>query len=225
MMKRMTWTILALSFLIIAVGCSSTESSDKKETKTGHAAHADEAMAVAMVGKTAPDFTLIDAQGEAHTLSDYRSKYVVLEWINFDCPFVKKHYNSGNIPSLQETYREKGVVWLSICSSAPGKQGHFEGDELLSHIDASGSNASAYLIDESGKVGRMYDAKTTPNMFVINPEGTLLYAGAIDDKATTKLEDIETANNYVTLALNAAMNDKEIATKTSQPYGCSVKYQ
>lgn len=179
---------------------------------------------MATVGKPAPNFTLMDASGEKHSLSDYGGKYVVLEWINFDCPFVKKHYNSKNMQMLQEKYREKGVVWLSICSSGPGKQGYFEGKALKEHISKSGNDANAYLIDADGMVGRMYEAKTTPNMYVISPKGILLYAGAIDDSPSTDVADVATATNYVSAALDASMTGKDVTVKATQPYGCSVKY-
>jgi len=178
----------------------------------------------ATIGEKAPDFALVDANGETHYLSDYADKYVVLEWVNFDCPFVKKHYGSKNMQTLQAAYQEKEVVWLSICSSAPGKQGYFNGDDLAKRIVAEGCNASAYLIDADGTVGRMYEAKTTPHMYVIDPEGTLVYAGAIDDHPSTKIADIEGATNYVQLALDASMAGEEVETDWTKSYGCSVKY-
>jgi peroxiredoxin len=179
---------------------------------------------VAMVGEIAPDFTLVDTSGKEHSLSDYEGKFVVLEWVNFDCPFVKKHYHSGNMQALQTAYIKKGVVWLSICSSAPGKQGYFAGEDLTKRVASEESRSSAYLIDVDGKVGRMYQAQTTPNMYVISPDGELLYAGAIDSKASVKQEDIPESDNYVKLALDAALAGKEVATKVTKPYGCSVKY-
>jgi glutathione peroxidase-family protein len=179
---------------------------------------------MAAIGKMAPDFKLMDAAGKAHTLSDYRGKFVVLEWVNFGCPFVKKHYNSGNMQMLQSTYAEKDVVWLSICSSAPGKQGYYDGKGLMSAIEDHEVKSSAYLIDADGEVGRMYQAKTTPNMYIINPKGVLIYSGAIDDKPSVKIEDVKGATNYVTAALDQAMAGKEVKVKTTQPYGCSVKY-
>lgn len=179
----------------------------------------------AKVGEPAPDFTLTDSEGSEHSLSDFEGKYVILEWINFDCPFVRKHYDSGNMQQLQKSYSDTGVVWLSVCSSAEGKQGYFAGEELDERIEKEGSNAAAYLIDESGEVGRMYGAKTTPHMYIINPKGTLIYAGGIDDKPSTDTDDIATAKNYVTLAMDAAMAGEEVPVKTSKPYGCSVKYK
>ncbi len=178
----------------------------------------------AQIGKAAPDFTLVDSNGNEHSLSDFNGKYVVLEWINYDCPFVQKHYDSGSMQALQKEYTDKGVVWLAVCSSAPGKQGNFSNEEIKERSKKHGANFTAYLIDDSGEVGKMYGAKTTPHMYVINPEGTLIYAGGIDDKPSTDIDDIETATNYVEAALNAAMNGKEVEVKVSRPYGCSVKY-
>ncbi|MBU0985317.1 MAG: redoxin domain-containing protein [candidate division Zixibacteria bacterium] len=179
---------------------------------------------MAKVGETAPDFTLMDANGKKHSLSDFKGKYVVLEWVNYDCPFVKKHYHSGNMQKLQAEYTEKGAVWLSICSSAPGNQGHFNGEALHSRIKDEKSAASAYLIDESGTVGNLYQAKTTPNMYVVDPKGMLVYAGAIDDTPSTKADDIPGSVNYVAEALKASMAGKKVPVAATQPYGCSVKY-
>ncbi len=178
----------------------------------------------AEIDKTAPGFTLKDSNGKEHSLSDFKGKYVVLEWINFECPFVKKHYNSKNMQNLQKEYTGKDVVWLAVCSSAPGKQGNFDNAEINERLKDHDANLTAYLIDESGDVGRAYGAKTTPHMYVINPEGTLLYAGGIDSIPSADIDDIEDATNYVSAALDAAMGGKEIATKVSKPYGCSVKY-
>jgi peroxiredoxin len=177
------------------------------------------------IGEAAPLFTLKDLQGKEYSLADLKGKFVVLEWVNFDCPFVGKHYGSGNMQKLQKEYTEKGVTWLSICSSAEGKQGYFELPELKERIAEEKSVPTAYLIDESGEVGKKYEAKTTPHMFVINPEGILLYAGGIDDKPSTDRDDIKTATNYVSLALDAAMAGQEVKVTASKPYGCSVKYK
>jgi len=179
----------------------------------------------ARLNETAPKFTLQDNAGKSYSLSDFKGKYVILEWVNFGCPFVRKHYDSGNMQKLQKTYTEKGVIWLSICSSADGKQGYFEGEELDEKIAEEGVNATAYLIDEEGTVGKMYGAKTTPHMYIINPEGKLVYVGGIDDRASTKVADIEGATNYVSAALDEAMGGKPITVQTSKPYGCSVKYK
>lgn len=176
-------------------------------------------------GAMAPDFTLSDAAGKSHTLSSYKGKWVVLEWVNYDCPFVKKHYGSGNMQMLQKAALDKGAVWLSINSSAPGKQGHFEGAALAKRIAEAKAVPAAYLIDADGKVGMEYKAKTTPTMFVINPEGKVVYAGAIDDKASTDQEDVATARNYVTAALDAGMAGKVVQIASTQSYGCGVKYK
>lgn len=177
------------------------------------------------VGKPAPGFTLTDSNGKTHSLSDFKGKFVVLEWVNFDCPFVRKHYASGNMQELQKTYTGKGVVWLSICSSAPGKQGHFAGSELTDRIKEERAVPTAYLVDDDGTVGKRYEAKTTPHMFVISPEGTLLYAGAIDDTPSTDRDAIATAKNYVRSALDASLAGKPVAVSSTKSYGCSVKYK
>lgn len=175
--------------------------------------------------KPAPGFTLTDSEGKEHSLADFKGKYVVLEWVNYDCPFVRKHYRSGNMQQLQKTYRDKGVVWLSICSSAPGKQGHFELDDLKERIAEEEATPTAYLIDADGIVGKEYEAKTTPHMFVINPEGNLIYAGAIDDIASTDRDDIDKATNYVKAALDAGMAGEPVVVQSTKSYGCSVKYK
>lgn len=203
------YAVAILACLAVLVGCGTEAVSKDQQAK---------------VGKTAPNFTLADATGEEVTLSDYEGKFVVLEWVNFDCPFVKKHYSVGNMQGLQAAYGEKEVIWLSICSSAPGKQGYMEGEELLTRIGDQKSQAVAYLIDQDGAVGQMYGAKTTPNMFVIDPKGKLVYAGAIDDKPTHKSTDIPGSTNYVKAALDAVMAGEEVEVKTTAPYGCSVKY-
>jgi len=178
----------------------------------------------AKVGEMAPDFKLASAAGKDVSLSSFKGKYVVLEWINFECPFVRKHYDTGNMQKLQKMYAGKDVVWLTICSSAPGKQGYYNGDELMTRLKKEGLNPTAYLIDKDGTVGKMYNAKTTPDMYVINPQGVLIYSGAIDDKPTVKNEDVKAASNYVIMALDASMNGKDVATKSTASYGCSVKY-
>lgn len=179
----------------------------------------------AEIDKKAPEFTLTDVNGKTHKLSDYKGKIVVLEWINYDCPFVKKHYDSKNMQKIQEEYTKKGIVWLAICSSAPEKQGNYSKEEIKKRIKETGSKMSAYLIDEDGKIGRMYDAKVTPHMYIINKDGVLVYMGAIDSIKSTDKEDIAKAENYVKSALNELLNGKIPTTKVTQPYGCSVKYK
>lgn len=176
------------------------------------------------IGKSAPNFTLKDVDGKVHNLNDFSGKYVVLEWINFDCPFVVKHYSGHNMQTLQKYYRDKGIVWLAICSSAPGKQGHFASKEIKKRIADNKAMMNAYLIDEDGKVGKLYDARTTPHMYVISPDGKLLYQGAIDDKKSTDKADIPNSKNYVREVLDNVLGGRDYPTTTTQPYGCSVKY-
>lgn len=176
------------------------------------------------VDKPAMAFTLPDMNGKKVSLSDYKGKYVVLEWINYDCPFVVKHYSSGNMQALQKKYMEKGVVWLAICSSAPGKQGHFSSDEIQQRMKERGSTLTNYLIDANGTVGRSYRATNTPNMYVIDPTGTLLYMGAIDDKPTSNRADIASAKNYVQMALDSALSGKAAPVKVTKAYGCPIKF-
>jgi len=182
------------------------------------------AEAMAVVDEKAPDFKLTGIDGKTYSLGDYKGKYVVLEWNNFECPFVKKFYGSGSMQTLQKEYTEKGVVWFTICSSAEGKQGYYDADALKSMTTDLKLSSTAYLRDPDGKVGKRYGAKTTPHMFVINPEGVLVYVGAIDDKPSTNPEDIAGAQNYVTASLNLAMAGKPIEVKSTASYGCSVKY-
>lgn len=178
----------------------------------------------AKVGEKAPQFTLVDANGVKHKLSDFAGKYVVLEWVNYDCPFVKKHYESDNMQSLQREFTKKGVVWLAVCSSAEGKQGNYTKAELEKRRKALKTAETAYLLDESGEVGKLYNAKTTPDMAVINPDQEVIYLGAIDNIASADQADIDKADNYVRDALNAAMNGEPVKVKSSKPYGCGVKY-
>lgn len=178
----------------------------------------------AEVGKSAPDFTLTDIDGTSHQLSSLRGKTVVLEWVNPECPFVVKHYGSGNIPRLQKAASVDGVVWLSINSAASGKQGDYDPTKAKAWINQNGAAATAYLRDSDGKVGKLYGAKTTPHIFVINGEGTLVYDGAIDSIRSTEVDDIPKATNYVTAALTSLKAGGKIEKTNTTPYGCSVKY-
>ena len=206
--------LTAMLTLVFAVFASSQGSAEEKVEVT----------TTAKIGQPAPNFKLSSAIGKEHSLSDYKGQWVVLEWINLQCPFVLKHYNSKNMQTLQQTYAKKEVVWLSICSSAPGKQGNFSGDELTAKIKEISTNSTAYLIDGDGKVGLSYGAKTTPHMFIINPKGVLVYAGAIDDMPSVKQEDIKGATNFVAAALDAGLAQKVIKVSSTVSYGCSVKY-
>ena len=177
------------------------------------------------VGLTAPEFTATDSQGRTQSLNQYRGKYVVLEWHNQGCPYTRKHYVSGNMQSLQKEWTAKGVAWLTVISSAPGAQGYVTPLQENAYLAEMHAAPTAVLLDAEGKVGRLYNAKTTPQMFVIDPEGKVIYAGAIDDKRTPDPDDIRGADNYVTDALTAAMAGKPIATPYTRSYGCSVKYR
>jgi len=176
------------------------------------------------VGDVAPDFTLTDSLNKEHSLSEYKGKYVVLEWVNFDCPFVIKHYGSQNMQSLQKQYTEKEIIWLSINSSAEGKQGNFSADEINEKIAEREAMPTAYLIDSDGQVGKTYGAKTTPHMYIINPDGYLIYQGAIDDTPSFDPGDIASSENFVKLALSEAMAGQQISNPQTKSYGCSVKY-
>ncbi len=177
------------------------------------------------IGEAAPTFSLPDTYGQTHDLAQYRGQWVVLEWLNYGCPYVVKHYHrSGNIPAQQEKWGERGVVWLAIVSSAPGTQGYYEPAEMNAESEKAGSKAAAVLLDPEGTVGRAYEARTTPQMVVIDPEGRVVYMGAIDSIASTRVEDIETAVQYVDQALTEAMAGQPVSVPLSRPYGCSVKY-
>jgi len=176
------------------------------------------------VGKPAPAFSGTDTKGRTWSLSDMKGTPVILEWTNHDCPYVRKHYGSGNMQALQREAADAGYVWLSVISSAPGKQGHVtaaEADELTASRDAA---PTAVLLDEGGDIGRAYGAKTTPHMFVIDADGILVYMGGIDDRPTTDPGDIEGADNYVRMAMSDMAAGRSVGTPVSRPYGCSVKY-
>lgn len=175
-------------------------------------------------GQQAPDFTLTSARGDEYTLSDLRGEWVVLEWLNYDCPFVGKHYGGGNMPTLQEKYTGQGVVWLSIVSNAEGEQGYFEPAEMLARTEEEGGKQTAILYDTSGTVGRAYGATATPQMVVISPEGEIMYNGAIDDRPSTDIADLEGATDYLSLALDAAMAGEPVEVSRTEPYGCAIKY-
>ena len=191
----------------------------KAEEKKEEPKVVEEAPEFATIDKKAPDFTLKNAKGEDVKLSSFADKIIVLQWNNYDCPYVKKHYEGGNMTGLEKKYREKGVVWLQICSSAPGKEGHFTGEALTERIKKEGDDAAFYLIDEEGNVGRKYKARCTPHMFVIDKKGVLRYQGAIASVKSAKKEDIEGATNYVAAALDELLADKTVSTKENKPYG------
>jgi len=188
-------------------------------------AGAERASAAVANGQPAPDFTLTGIDGQAHHLSDYKGKIVVLEWNNPDCPIVQKHYNSGNIPGLQKSATSEGVVWLLINSGAAGKQGgDYSADQIKAWLKSHGSTPTVYLRDANGAVGHLYDAKTTPHIFIITADGTLVYHGAIDSIPSPNPADIPNAENYVKEALAEVMAGQPVAKASTQPYGCTVKY-
>jgi peroxiredoxin len=176
------------------------------------------------VGTPAPDFTGTDSQGKQASLAAFKGKYVVLEWTNSDCPYTRKHYQSGNMQSLQKQWTAKGVVWLTVLSSAPGQQGYktpFDENSYMSRVHAV---PTAAILDPSGAIGHEYEARTTPHIFIIDPSGELIYAGAIDDHPTTDPSDIKKSKNYVDEVLSAAMAGKPVPVSYTASYGCSVKY-
>jgi len=180
---------------------------------------------LAKIGAPAPEFSATDIHGQTRRLSEFKGKYVVLEWHNQGCPFVKKHYNSGNMQRLQKELTGEGVTWLTVISSAPGKQGYVTADEETKYLAEKQASPTDVLLDPDGALGRLYGAKTTPHMFVINDSGVLVYAGAIDDKPSTDLGDVDGAKNYVRAAYEEAKQGKPVSVSVTAPYGCSVKYK
>jgi peroxiredoxin len=175
-------------------------------------------------GSPAPDFQGTDSNGVQHSLSEYRGKFVVLEWANQGCPYDRKHYLSGNMENLQKEWTAKGVIWLSVISSAPGEQGYVTPSEENAYLKTMHAAPTAALLDPTSAIARLYQAKTTPHIFVIDPTGKLIYQGAIDNKPTTDQADLKGAQNYLNDALNAAIAGKPVAVESTRPYGCSVKY-
>ena len=182
------------------------------------------ALAAPTIGKPAPDFSVTDASGKTQSLSAYKGKTVVLEWNNPECPFVGKHYGAKNMQEQQAEAAAQGVVWLTVNSAAAGKQGQLDAAAANAYIAKVGGKEAAYLLDGDGKVGHAYDAKTTPNMYVIDGDGVLRYMGGIDSIASTDKEDIPKATQYVRQALAEIKQGKAVSVPTSEPYGCSVKY-
>lgn len=176
-------------------------------------------------GQQAPHFSLPGHDGKTYALSQFKGKYVVLEWFNNDCPYVKKHYDAHNMQHLQKKYTSKGVIWLSIASNAPGQQGHLSAEAAKKVLAERKASPTTVLLDPSGKVGRLYSAQTTPHMYIINPTGKLIYQGAIDDKPSAQASSLKTATPLFANALDAALAGKAIVMAHNKPYGCSIKYQ
>jgi peroxiredoxin len=194
---------------------------------SGLAGTAQRAMAVAgpTIGSAAPDFVGIDSNGKSIALKDLRGHIVILEWSNNQCPFVGKHYRSGNMQALQKEATKQGIVWLTVLSSAPGQQGNVTAAEANELTRSRGAAPTAVILDPSGTIGHAYGARTTPHMFIIDKSGTLVYMGGMDDKPTTDVADVATAKNYVRLALTAVTAGTPVQDPVTRPYGCSVKYQ
>jgi peroxiredoxin len=176
------------------------------------------------IGEPAPDFTLMDSDEKPRSLSEFQGKHIVLEWFNPQCPFVRKHYDSGNMQGLQEKYTTQNVVWLSINSSAEGKQGYLLPEDARKFIEDNNVHSTAVLLDPQGTVGKLYGAQTTPHMFIIDPEGAVIYQGAIDDIPSIDTADIAKAKNYVDEILSLALSGQPVSTSSTKSYGCSVKY-
>ncbi|MEM1057340.1 MAG: thioredoxin family protein [Bacteroidota bacterium] len=223
----MRFSLLALALFLVACQPQADEAPDAS-AEVAEAVSAEATPGDIQPGVMAPDFKLASTSGEPYLLGDLRGKTVVLEWLNYDCPYVAKHYNSGNMQALQQGYTSadygSDVVWLSIVSSAPGEQGHFEPAEMDARTEQEGGLQTAVLMDPTGEVGRLYGAKTTPHMFVISPEGTVVYNGAIDDKPVTNPESLDGATNYLVSAMDALAEGREADPDRTVPYGCSVKY-
>lgn len=181
--------------------------------------------AAVKTGTEAPNFTAVDSNGTSHQLSDFRGKIVVLEWTNHECPFVEKHYETKNMQNLQMKYTGKGVIWLSINSGAPGKQGYVDGAGANEVIKKVGAHQTAYLLDPEGKIGKLYGARTTPHMFIIDAQGSIAYSGAIDDNDSSRTSSVKDATNYVAAALDSMLAGQQVKTASTEPYGCSVKYK
>jgi len=220
--KRVLVGVAAIALAVVAVAAANDD------TDSGAPTIADLSAAAPKVGEPAPAFTAVDTRGASHSLEAYKGQWVVLEWVNHDCPYTKKHYRSvdgrpGNTQAMQRDYAKR-VVWLSVVSSAPGKQGFTTAAEADQLTQEKGAAPAAVIRDTSGTLGRLYGARNTPQYAIIDPEGVLRYAGAIDDKPSSKVKDIAGATNYVRAALDAGLAGNPIAVTQTQPYGCDVKY-
>ena len=216
MIRRLT--LAAVAALAVAA-CQQQEAAARAET-----ASAEPAPAAATQEGMAPAFTLVDAEGVQRSLADFRGKTVVLEWTNEGCPYVQKHYGAGAMQALQREATGNGVVWLTIVSSSPGTQGFVEGEAARAFKAKHGAAYTHLLLDPTGEVGKLYGAKTTPDMRVIDPQGRIVFEGGIDDRPTNKPEDLEGANNFVRAALTDMEAGRPVQTRFAQPYGCAIKY-
>jgi len=210
-MARFSWFVPATAAVVIAGATISTLTVNTSAT--------------VRVGSPAPNFTAKTSTGQTVNLSDYKGKVVVLEWTNHECPFVVKHYSTGNMQKLQQEAKAKGAVWFSVVSSAPGQQGFVTAEQANAVVKEKKATPTAVLLDPDGTLGKLYGARTTPHMFVIDKAGQLQYMGAIDDAPSLANQDVTKANNYVRAALGQIMAGQKVTTSTTQPYGCSVKYK
>ena len=215
--------LIAIS--LVASGCQAPVETSEDTSNVVEISTVAQKQNQARIDEMAPDFTGVDSNGVFHDLSDFKGKLVVLEWTNHQCPFVQKHYGSSNMQKLQKEATSKGVVWLSIISSAPDTQGYVSGSEANQLTKSRDASPTAVILDPEGNIGRLYNARTTPHMYVIAPDGILRYMGAIDDKPSTNSADVKTANNYVSAAIDSILNNRPVETTVTQPYGCSVKYK
>ena len=220
--KRVLLGVGGIALAVVAVAAAADDTDSDAPT------YADLSAAAPKVGEPAPAFAAVDTRGAAHSLEAYRGRWVVLEWVNHDCPYTKKHYKSvdgrpGNTQAMQRDYAKR-VVWLSVVSSAPGKQGFTTAAEADQLTQEKGAAAAGVIRDTAGTLGRLYGARNTPQYAIIDPQGVLRYAGAIDDKPSSKVKDIPGATNYVRAALDAGLAGNPIAVTQTQPYGCDVKY-
>lgn len=232
MIKRHTLVLLLL--LVVGVTqqgffwksdeAKSSQRAPERKIAIGHSEYTQTSVLEPGTSQIAPDFTLKNQHGKTVALSQFKGKIVVLEWTNHECPYVKKHYSVQNMQKLQSKYAQKGVVWLSIISSAPGKQGHVTGEDADALSKERSANPTHILLDETGDVGRLYNAKTTPHMFVINESGNIVYQGAIDSNSSSNPDTIASADNYVVQALDSLLSGQSVAVSKTKPYGCSVKY-
>lgn len=182
------------------------------------------AQASVNTGAMAPDFSLPGSDGKTYELADFRGKTVILEWTNHDCPYVQKHYDSGNMQALQKQTAEGGMIWFSVISSSPGSQGHVSADQASELTRSRNAQPTSVLLDPAGDVGRMYGARTTPHMYIIAPDGKLVYQGAIDDRPSARMSSLEGANNYLLAALDDMKANRPVQTPQTSAYGCSIKY-
>lgn len=216
-----TLRILAPALAALAlVACQQTEAPAAETAATPASATEADAARTGL----APAFTLTDAEGNPRSLADFRGKTVVIEWTNEGCPYVQKHYSTGAMQALQREATADGVVWLTIVSSAPGKQGYVTGDAARAYRETHSAAFTHLLLDPTGEVGKLYGAVTTPDMRVIDPEGRIVFEGGIDDRPTNKVEDLEGANNFVRAALDDLEAGRPVRTAFATPYGCSIKY-